>query len=146
LRTEDYEVIRKLSDTGQRHDIRSDHRRREEGVRSLAKSASSRIRNNPHLRATLVRGAAFFLFGSGYWALLPLVARNQIAGGPDLYGLIAAMAILLPWPVGLDVTRGRMGRLVLHRSQSGMQRRQFARPFNTFSYSSEQIRRCLQDA
>src|SRR3954468_23036658 len=45
-------------------------------------------RNNPHLRATLVRAAAFFLFASAYWALLPLVARTQIAGGPDLYGYL----------------------------------------------------------
>jgi len=45
-------------------------------------------RNNPPLRATLVRAIAFFLFASGYWALLPLVARDQIAGGPELYGLL----------------------------------------------------------
>jgi MFS family permease len=62
-------------------------------------------RNNPHLRSTLVRAAAFFLFASAYWALLPLVARNQIAGGPDLYGyLLGAIgasavggAFALPW-------------------------------------------------
>lgn len=45
-------------------------------------------RNNQHLRATLIRGAAFFLFASAYWALLPLVARIQVAGGPDLYGFL----------------------------------------------------------
>jgi MFS family permease len=45
-------------------------------------------RNNPHLRATLIRGAAFFLFASAYWALLPLVARKQLAGGPELYGFL----------------------------------------------------------
>ena len=45
-------------------------------------------RYNPHLRATLVRATGFFLFASAYWALLPLVARNQIAGGPSLYGLL----------------------------------------------------------
>ena len=45
-------------------------------------------RNNPHLRATLIRAAAFFLFASAYWALLPLIARTQIAGGPDLYGYL----------------------------------------------------------
>ena len=39
-------------------------------------------RHNPHLRATLMRAAGFFLFASAYWALLPLVARKQIAGGP----------------------------------------------------------------
>jgi MFS family permease len=45
-------------------------------------------RHNPHLSATLVRAAGFFLFASAYWALLPLVARNQVAGGPELYGLL----------------------------------------------------------
>jgi MFS family permease len=62
-------------------------------------------RNNPHLRATLIRAAAFFLFASAYWALLPLVVRTQIAGGPDLYGyLLAAIGVAavgaalgLPW-------------------------------------------------
>jgi MFS family permease len=44
-------------------------------------------RNNPHLRATLWRAVAFFPFASAYWALLPLVARRQIAGGPTLYGM-----------------------------------------------------------
>jgi MFS family permease len=45
-------------------------------------------RHNPELRATLVRAAGFFIFASAYWALLPLVARNQIAGGPELYGVL----------------------------------------------------------
>jgi MFS family permease len=35
-----------------------------------------------------MRGAAFFLFASAYWALLPLVARNQLGGGPRLYGIL----------------------------------------------------------
>jgi predicted MFS family arabinose efflux permease len=43
---------------------------------------------NLELRATLVRAVAFFLFASTYWALLPLVARNQVGGGPALYGLL----------------------------------------------------------
>lgn len=45
-------------------------------------------RNNPPLRATLLRALAFFLFASAYWALLPLVARSQIAGGAEIYGLL----------------------------------------------------------
>jgi MFS family permease len=61
--------------------------------------------NNPHLRATLIRAVAFFFFASAYWALLPLVAREQIAGGPDLYGYLlgaigagaVAGAFALPW-------------------------------------------------
>jgi MFS family permease len=60
--------------------------------------------NCPPLRATVARAAVFFFFGSAYWALLPLVARLQIAGGPELYGVLlgaigagaVAGAFLLP--------------------------------------------------
>ncbi len=48
-------------------------------------------RHNHHLRATLLRSIGFFLFASAYWALLPLVAREQIAGGPGLYGALLGM-------------------------------------------------------
>jgi predicted MFS family arabinose efflux permease len=45
-------------------------------------------RYNMHLSATLIRATGFFVFAGAYWALLPLVARGQIAGGPALYGLL----------------------------------------------------------
>jgi MFS family permease len=45
-------------------------------------------RHSPHLRATIARAAGFFVFASAYWALLPLVARVQLAGGARLYGLL----------------------------------------------------------
>ena len=45
-------------------------------------------RDNPNSRATILRAMAFFFFASAYWALLPLVARNQIAGGPELNGVL----------------------------------------------------------
>ena len=45
-------------------------------------------RYNPYLKATLIRTTAFFVFASAYWALLPLVARTQVAGGPALYGVL----------------------------------------------------------
>lgn len=62
-------------------------------------------RNNAPLRATLFRATGFFVFASAYWALLPLVARTQIAAGPQLYGLLLGAigagaiggAIGLPW-------------------------------------------------
>ena len=62
-------------------------------------------RHNPHLRATLIRAVGFFLFASAYWALLPLVARQQITGGPGLYGVLLGVigvgavtgAFFLPW-------------------------------------------------
>jgi MFS family permease len=63
------------------------------------------VRHNRHLRATLARAVNFFIFASAYWALLPLVARNQIAGGPELYGVLlgaigtgaVAGAFILHW-------------------------------------------------
>lgn len=62
-------------------------------------------RHNPHLRATLIRAAGFFLFASAYWALLPLVARERVAGGPGLYGVLLGVigagavsgAFVMPW-------------------------------------------------
>jgi MFS family permease len=61
-------------------------------------------RNNSQLRATLARSVGFFLFASAYWALLPVVARNQLHGGPTLYGILlgaiglgaVAGAVVLP--------------------------------------------------
>jgi MFS family permease len=62
-------------------------------------------RHNRDLRNTLIRAAGFFSFASAYWALLPLVARNQIRGGPGIYGILlgalgtgaVAGALLMPW-------------------------------------------------
>ena len=48
-------------------------------------------RESRPLRATLVRSASFFLFASAYWALLPLIARDLVAGGPGLYGILLGM-------------------------------------------------------
>jgi MFS family permease len=55
---------------------------------SAIRTGARYARNNPPLRATLFRAVAFFLFASAYWALLPLVARTQIAGGAQLYGIL----------------------------------------------------------
>jgi len=45
------------------------------------------VRSGP-LTATLVRAVAFFLFASAYWALLPLVAKQLLGGGPGLFGVL----------------------------------------------------------
>ncbi len=44
--------------------------------------------NNEWLRATLMRVLAFFPFASAFMALLPLLARQQISGGPQTYGIL----------------------------------------------------------
>jgi predicted MFS family arabinose efflux permease/quinol monooxygenase YgiN len=61
-------------------------------------------RHSPELRAVLTRGAAFFIFASASWALLPLVVRQELKSGPGTYGLFLAClgvgaiagALLLP--------------------------------------------------
>jgi MFS family permease len=62
-------------------------------------------RNSPAMRATLIKAAGFFLFASAYWALLPLVARTQVASGAALYGILLGAigagavigAFVMPW-------------------------------------------------
>lgn len=44
--------------------------------------------NNQALQATFARSIGFFLFASCYWAVLPNLARYQIGGGPQLYGVM----------------------------------------------------------
>ena len=48
--------------------------------------------NSPALKATLVRAVAFFLFASAFWALLPIIAKEQLSGGATLYGLLMGAA------------------------------------------------------
>lgn len=42
------------------------------------------------LRMVLVRAAAFFLFASAYWALLPILVRSSLGGGADRFGLLVS--------------------------------------------------------
>ncbi|MDE2117142.1 MAG: MFS transporter [Betaproteobacteria bacterium] len=59
---------------------------------------------SPELRAVLTKGAAFFVFASASWALLPLIVRQELNSGPGIYGLFLAClgvgaiagALLLP--------------------------------------------------
>ncbi|PZO53287.1 MAG: MFS transporter [Alphaproteobacteria bacterium] len=68
------------------------------------------------VKRVLLRSAVFFLFASAYWALLPLVARQQLGGDASLYGaLLGAVgagavtgALLLP-----TLRRGRSGGTVV---------------------------------
>jgi MFS family permease len=69
------------------------------------------------LHRILWRAVLFFAFASAVWALLPIVARQEIGGGPSFYGLmlgsVGAGAIL--GAVVLPRARTRLGqdRLVL---------------------------------
>jgi predicted MFS family arabinose efflux permease len=45
-------------------------------------------RADANLHRVLLRAALFFGFASAVWALLPLVARRELGGGPGFYGLM----------------------------------------------------------
>ena len=57
------------------------------------------------LQRVLVRAVLFFSLGAAHWALLPLLARQTLGGGPGLYGFMLAGigagavggAMILPW-------------------------------------------------
>jgi MFS family permease len=46
------------------------------------------VRYAPALQLVLLRTAAFILFGSAVWALLPLVVLRQLGRGPSAYGIL----------------------------------------------------------
>lgn len=48
------------------------------------------VRHSPAVLAVVVRGAVFVLCASSLWALLPLVAREDLGTGPAGYGLLLA--------------------------------------------------------
>ncbi len=66
-------------------------------------------------RAVLVRATAFIIFASSVWALLPLIARYELAGSPGTYGLLLTSvgvgaviaAIVLPY-IRRYTTRGHL--------------------------------------
>ncbi|HTT06255.1 MAG TPA: MFS transporter [Steroidobacteraceae bacterium] len=76
-----------------------------EPLMSAMRTGFRHARHNPRLRATLIRATAFFSCASAYWALLPLVARERIAGGPQLYGILLGV-------IGVGAI---LGALVLRR-------------------------------
>ena len=55
---------------------------------SAVRAGVRHVANNSYLRATLICVLAFFPLASAYLALLPLVARDQISGGPQVYGIL----------------------------------------------------------
>ncbi len=59
-----------------------------ERLPSAVRAGLQYARNSRPLRAALVRAGGFFLFASAYWAVLPLLAKEQLHGGPTLYGLL----------------------------------------------------------
>jgi len=72
---------------------------------SAMRSGFRFARHAPELQAAVVRGMGFYVFASASWALLPLISRHLVGGGPRSFGLLVASigvgavtgALLLPW-------------------------------------------------
>jgi MFS family permease len=73
-----------------------------ERLGSAMRTGFRHAQHNPRLRATMFRAIAFYTFASAYWALLPLVTRERIAGGAELYGLLLGV-------IGLGAILGALG-------------------------------------
>jgi MFS family permease len=83
------------------------------------------VPQNIGLRNTLWRSVLFFGFSSAYWALLPLIARGQLRGGANLFGILVTCigagavvgAVLLPkyrgrWGLDRVATIGTVGTAI----------------------------------
>jgi MFS family permease len=53
------------------------------------------------LQAVLVRGLAFFVFAASTWSLFPLIVRQELKRGPEIYGLLLTC-------IGLGALAGAM--------------------------------------
>ncbi len=82
-----------------------------ERLRAAVAAGLRYARNNRDLDATLIRAIAFFPFASAYWALMPLIARDRLHGGADLYGVLMAVvgAGSIVGSLGMDALKARLG-------------------------------------
>ena len=59
-----------------------------ERLASAVRAGLRYVRYTPALRSVIVRTAAFVLFASALWVLLPLVAKTSLGRGPVAYGAL----------------------------------------------------------
>src|SRR4051794_28768658 len=59
-----------------------------EQVTAAVRAGTRYVRSSPRLRAVLARATLFVVFGAALWALLPVVARNELQLGSGGYGLL----------------------------------------------------------
>ena len=64
------------------------HDRSSEPMMSALATGARFVRESADLRRVLIRAPLFFLCFSSYWALLPLLAREQLHGSPSYYGAL----------------------------------------------------------
>ena len=79
------------------------------------------VRQAPQLQAVMVRAAAFFIFGTALWSLLPLIAQRT-GGGATAYGTLLAClgAGAVCGAFVLPMLRGRLSRDGLVRAATAL--------------------------
>src|SRR5205809_3231601 len=80
-----------------------------ERLASAVRAGLRYVRYTPALRSVIVRTAAFVLFASALWALLPLVARTSLGRGPIAYGALVG-SLGLGGLLGAAILPGWRGR------------------------------------
>ncbi len=63
------------------------------------------VRHSRPVRAVMIRAGSFFFFASANWALLPVLVKHELHGGPGDYGMVlgaiglgaVASVFILPW-------------------------------------------------
>jgi MFS family permease len=65
----------------------------------------------PEVMTAILRGTAFVLCGSSLWALLPIIAKRELSGGPAGYGLLLGA-------LGIGAVSGAMVLPRLNRNNS----------------------------
>jgi MFS family permease len=87
---------------------------RQESYLAALRTGLAQARDNAALQRTLWRSVLFYMNGSCYWALLPLIAREQLQGGPGLFGILVGC-------IGIGAVAGAMFLPAL-RSRVGIDR------------------------
>ena len=62
--------------------------KRTASIASEIRGGFAYVIGSPAIRAAMLRCFVFTLFASALWSLLPLVAKNQVGGGPSTYGVM----------------------------------------------------------
>src|SRR3954469_3734288 len=91
-----------------------------EHVRSALRAGLRFVRSSPRTRTVLVRSAAFVVFATALWALLPVVARSRLGLGSGGYGVLLGAvgvgAVIGAWTLPRARARWKLGGVVVGAS------------------------------
>jgi MFS family permease len=91
-----------------------------EHISSALRAGARFVRSSPRMRTVLVRASTFVIFSTALWALLPVVARDQLHLGSGGYGLLLGAvgvgAVTGAWTLPRARARWNLDRVVVASS------------------------------